>query len=373
MPGKNLWNDTPGSYRDFQIVEFGANKIDPGIKPMRQDTMTFGAEYRLNSITAVSAHYVHSMLNRTIEDIGHPLADGNIGYSFGNPGEGVYTMETNHISMTPDFPMPKPRRQYDALELSLNRRFYKSWFLGANYTFSRLYGNYSGLSDTDEVLVSGRTNNQSPERTVVRPGTNASTYFDSEACLLDSKGRYLQGRLATDRPHVFKAYGSYGFKWGTSVSARFYAGSGTPLTTILEDKDWDQIMINGRGDMGRTPVLSQTDLMISQRFRIGEGKTLHLEFNIMNVFNQKTVRHIDPLINRFRDRSAQIDLSNENLLKGFDWQELFAKTTYARDANVTSDSKSVDPLTNFAVNPTYKKPDLWNAGFSARFGMKFTF
>ena len=132
-------------------------------------------------------------------------------------------------------------------------------------------------------------------------------------------------------------------------------------------------MINGRGDMGRTPVLSQTDLMISHKFKIGEGKTLHLEFNIMNVFNQKTVRHIDPLINRFRDSSSQIDLRNENLLKGFDWQELFAKTTYAQDANATSDPRSLDPLKNFAVNPAYNKPDLWNAGFSGRFGMKFTF
>ena len=45
-------------------------------------------------------------------------------------------------------------------------------------------------------------------------------------------GQYLEGRLETDRPHVFKAYGSYAFKWGTAVSANFYAGSGTPLTTM---------------------------------------------------------------------------------------------------------------------------------------------
>jgi hypothetical protein len=373
MPGKNLWNDIPGSYRDFRIASFGPDKIDPDIKPMRQDTMVLGAEYQLNSATAVSARYVHSMLNRTIEDIGWVMPDGNTAYSLGNPGEGGFSMETNHISSTPDFLMPRPKRQYDALELSLNRRFFKSWFLGANYTFSRLYGNYSGLSDTDEVFVSGRTPAQSAERMFVRAGTNASTYYDSEAYLLDSKGRYIEGRLATDRPHVFKAYGSYGFRWGTSVSAEFYAGSGTPLTTLLEDNYWDALMINGRGDMGRTPILSQTDLMVSHKFKIGEGRMLHLEFNMMNLFNQKTVRHIDPLINRFRDGSAQIDLSGVNLLKGFDWQELFAQTTYAQDAGITSDPKSLDPLKNFAVNPTYRKADLWNAGFSGRFGLKFSF
>jgi hypothetical protein len=373
MPGKNLWNDVSGSYRDFRIASFGPDKIDPNIKPMRQDTIVLGAEYQPHPTSVVSAHYVHSRLDRTIEDIGWVMPDKNTAYSLGNPGEGVFSMETNHISSTPDFPMPRPKRQYDALELSFNRRFLKSWFLGVNYTFSRLYGNYSGLSNTDEVFVSGRTLPQSAERMFVRAGTNAGTYYDSEAYLLDSKGRYIEGRLATDRPHVFKAYGSYGFQWGTSVSAQFYAGSGTPLTTLLEDNNWDQIIINGRGDMGRTPVLSQTDLLVSHQFKIAEGKMLRLEFNMMNVWNQKTVRHIDPLINRFRDGSAQIDLSNANLLKGFDWQALFAQTTYAQDTSITSDPRSLDPLKNFAVNPTYRKADLWNAGFSGRFGLKFTF
>ena len=51
-------------------------------------------------------------------------------------------------------------------------------------------------------------------------------------------------------------------------------------------------MVNGRGDMGRTPTLSQTDLMVSHEFKIKEGKTLRFEFNMMNLFNQKTARHI---------------------------------------------------------------------------------
>ncbi len=69
------------------------------------------------------------------------------------------------------------------------------------------------------------------------------------------------------------------------------------------------MMVNNRGDMGRTPTLSQTDLMVSHEFKIKEGKTLRFEFNMMNLFNQKTVRHIDPLVNRFRtDAAAGMDL-----------------------------------------------------------------
>ena len=34
-----------------------------------------------------------------------------------------------------------------------SRRFSKNWFGSANYTLSRLYGNYSGLADSDEILT----------------------------------------------------------------------------------------------------------------------------------------------------------------------------------------------------------------------------
>ncbi|MBN1569960.1 MAG: TonB-dependent receptor [Acidobacteria bacterium] len=379
QPGRNLWSDTdPNGVRDLRLPSFGAENIDPDIKPMRQTTMVMGSEYQLNPSTAVSVHWVHARIDRTIEDIGQTVG-GDTFYPLGNPGEGVFKYETNHISATPDFPMPKPKRHYDALELSFNRRFSRGWFLGANYTWSRLWGNYPGLSDTDEIATgAGWSTNQSPTGLIARPGTNTTTLYDSEAYLLDSHGRYLFGRLATDRPHVFKAYGSYEFKWGTTVGASFYAGSGTPLSTIVEDQYWDQILVEGRGDMGRTPILSQTGLMVSHEFKIMEGKTLRFEFNFENLFNQKTVRHIDTLVNRFREEAAEIDLSDVNLLEGFDWREKFAQTEFAQDNDpdsfyYTSDPYSFDPQKNFAVNPTYKKADNWNSPFAGRFGVKFVF
>jgi len=378
QPGKNLWSDDPSSYRDLRLPSFGSDSIDPNIKPMRQDTMVVGAEFQLNPSSVVSAHYVHSILNRTIEDIGLVQPDGNTVYPLGNPGEGRFAMETNHISLTPDFPMPKPRRRYDALELSFNRRFSKSWFLGANYTYSRLYGNYSGLADTDEISAKDgwQTDQVPPGRApamTARPGTNTTTYYDSEAYLLDSKGQYLNGQLATDRPHVFKAYGSYTFRWGTSVSANFYAGSGTPLSTTAEDLYWDPLIVNGRGDAGRTPILTHTNFMVSHEFKIKENKRLRFEFNVLNLFNQQTVRHRDMAVNRFRDESAEMDLSSVNLLQGFNWQQLFSQTTYAQDPTKSTDPNSFDPHKNFSVNPYYGLADLWNPGLAARIGVKFIF
>jgi hypothetical protein len=61
-----------------------------------------------------------------------------------------------------------------------------------------LYGNYSGLASSDEA---GRTS----------PGVNR--FFDLPHLGFTVAGAPDNGRLATDCPHVFNAYGAYDFKW----------------------------------------------------------------------------------------------------------------------------------------------------------------
>ncbi len=79
--------------------------------------------------------------------------------------------------------------------------------------------------------------------------------------------------LETDRPHVFKVYGSYKLKWGTEAGGRFYGGSGTPITTRVENLSQIPIMVNGRADAGRLPFLNTTDFLVSHEFKMGETKT----------------------------------------------------------------------------------------------------
>ena len=47
--------------------------------------------------------------------------------------------------------MPKAKRQYDAVEMGVSRRFSNNWFGSANLTISRLYGNYAGIASSDEI------------------------------------------------------------------------------------------------------------------------------------------------------------------------------------------------------------------------------
>ena len=71
--------------------------------------------------------------------------DGDEVYVIGNPGEGI-TADTlaSGSPLTGTFATPKPKRQYDAVELGISRRFSNNWFGSANLTISRLYGNYAG-------------------------------------------------------------------------------------------------------------------------------------------------------------------------------------------------------------------------------------
>jgi hypothetical protein len=175
------------------------------------------------------------------------------------------------------------------------------------------------------------------------------------------------GRLATDRPHVFKLYGSKLFNWNgsnaTDLGLFVYAGSGTPLTTNVFTSNSIGVFVNGRGDMGRTPWLTQTDAVVGHEFRFGETKRLRFEFNALNLFNQKTARNRFFGLNRgsgLDEENSAIDLNHINLFNGYDYNALLRETP--------------DQLSGRgAFDPRYGLSDLFNTGFQGRFLVKFIF
>jgi hypothetical protein len=359
MPGRNLW-----PYSEFEDRrEASFNAVAPGLKPMTTDLFNAGFEYQLANNLVLRAGYVRNHLVRTIEDMG-ALVNGNEVYVFANPGEGIAS-KFSPSTATPVFDTPKPKRDYDALEISMNKRFSNRFFVSANYVYSRLYGNYAGLGNSDEIStpttgVSSTTTQQSGG-SIARPGSTGSRAWDLDQYLFDSHGQFVTGRLATDRPHVFKAYGSYKFKWGTDVGGFYYAGSGTPISTVVNQAQRIPLFVEGRGSMGRTPILTQTDLLVGHELRFGEMKRLRFEFNAQNVFNQKTARHIFNQLNRGAgsgDPASALNLTNTNLFQGYDY---IAKLNAIK-------ATGKDPF-----DPRYGMPDLFNTGFVGRVMVKFTF
>ena len=186
--------------------------------------------------------------------------------------------------------------------------------------------------------------------------------WDSDELLFDSRGNLdVLGRLATDRPHALKMYGAYDFPSGTQIGAFFYAASGTPMSTLVTSTHSADLLVFGRGDMGRTPLLNRTDLMLSQEVPVGGTKRMRFELNVTNLFNQKTTRHVYNYLNKggiVPDRSSSyIDLSSTDLTKGYNPDALIRATTDGANA----------------FDPRYKMADLFNDGTQAYFTAKFLF
>ncbi len=265
-------------YIDYRIPsnDPSANTIDPNMKPMRRRVWDFSTDYALSPNLVFSARYTHNSVDRIIEDVGYSAEEGEF-YYIGNPGFGITADPKSWPAGIPT--TPKAKRNYDAAEFRLDKRFSRGYYFSTSYTISRLWGNYSGLSSSDENA---------------RQDPNVSRYFDQPWMSYDSHGKLVEGRLATDRPHALKFFGAYTWKnkWGeTNFGPNFMLMSGTPLTTEVAVNGSSPVYVNGRGDMGRTPVFSQTDFYIYHEVRLGgsESKKVKIDLNIENLFNQSTV------------------------------------------------------------------------------------
>jgi len=370
MPGRDLWNPAvPNSYRDRRNAVAGLGSIAPDLKPMSQNQFAAGADYQLDSRTVVGAHYIHQSLIRAIEDIA-VLVQGNAAYIYANPAEGI-AVEAPFVTGQTAKPLnyPRPLRDYDALELSIGRRLASHWFGSLGYTWSRLYGNYSGPASSDELLTPttglSYATAQEPGGNIAHPARNANYSWDLDEILFDSKGNLdTRGRLATDRTNVLKLNGGYEFDFGkvgtTNIGTFVYLGSGTPLSTVVHTLNHIPALVNGRGDMGRTPFLSNTDLQVTHTINLTEGQRLRIELNILNVFDQKTALHRFDSLNRGEGvpvDSSAINLSNVDLRKGYDYNARIQAT----------------PDGSNAYDPRYGKEDLFSEGLSARFALKWSF
>jgi hypothetical protein len=278
------------------------NRVDPNIKPMKQHEMIAGAEYSLRHNVGVNVRYARKRLDRTIEDNGYVDPAAGEAYIIGNPGEGLaqnLPRDRHGCATCPN--QPRARREYDGIEVRVEKRWSNNWYGTAAYTWSRLFGNYSGLTSTDEAG---------------RKAPNVSRYFDLPNMVWDSHGHPTYGPLPTDRPHTFKMYGAYRLKWWgmeTTVGATQLAYSGIPITTEIAtvDSGSSVMFVEGRdafvpltraanGDWvagaiqhgRRSPVYTNTDALVIHEFKLSktnEALRASFELNVTNLFNQNTI------------------------------------------------------------------------------------
>lgn len=271
--------------------------VEPNLQPFSQWETTLGFEQQFGGTVVAGVRYVRKGITRAIEDVGSVVPGLGEFFSLANPGFGIArtTEPTACAGPCPD--QPRAIRDYDAVEVTVTRRQRGRWFADASYVWSRLYGNYSGLANSDE---GGRAN------------PNFNRVFDALHSSFDAQGQPVLGRLATDRPHQFKINGAYQMPFGLSIGGRFLALSGTPEQ--IEAANLNVAFYPyGRGSLGRYPTFTQTDLLLLQTIRAGANRSLHLEFNVSNLFDQQAVT------SRVRTPYLQsLNLNYQRFFSGFD-------------------------------------------------------
>ena len=352
---------------DFRIATnlagasiFTTGAIDPDIEAARQSEYTIGVERSLGSNFVLAARYTHKQVDRAIEDVGVFTPSGSEAYIIGNPGFGLVC----DVSTSANLPCPKAQRDYDAFEIRVDKRA-RNYFFNASYTLSRLFGNYSGLASTDEA---GRS---SP---------NVNRFFDLPPLGFTADGVPDNGRLATDRPHVFKAFGGYTYDWRgdgvnrTGISAFTTIQSGTPLTTIYNLYSLGTTILNGRGDLGRTEAFTETDLSINHRYKFGRDNRFTIEpyIDLRNLFDEDNVL------------GTNTNISPTNFTAGI--LTTGGCTTCTSEGAVFNTIFNGGGIRQFVLNyiatrppgptaqvNTYGLPNSFQAGRDVRFGFRFFF
>jgi hypothetical protein len=354
-------------------------RIDPNLKPMKQHEWVTGADWAIKSNLALEVRYSRKRLDRTIEDSGVIRPDGEA-FFIVNPGEGIDKQPIAASDCVNCPIQPKASRRYDGLEFRLTRRESAKWFGTISYTYSRLRGNYSGLTST-EVMDGGGG----------RSDPNVSRSFDEPMMQYDSHGKLIDGPLATDRPHTLKAYGWVRLPWfkknETMLGLTQAWYSGTPISTYMEVDAGAAQYVENRGnfvDFGidpntgawsvkgirqgyRTPSFSQTDLNFVHEFKVSptnEALRLTFEVNAQNLFNQKSVLGVDSAALA----AANLSIENgpgvpANSVSGVDYKTFMTGYNYANLATTNG----------LTMSSLYGKADTFQAGRSFRFRIKFSF
>jgi carboxypeptidase family protein/TonB-dependent receptor-like protein len=293
----------------FTLLGAGGDDIDPRAKLSYYNEWVAGTEYTLLRGIEVGVRYVHRDIGRVLEDVQrYPL----VATSLGLPG--AATADFLLTNPGPDTPViqgipgatisfESAVHDYNAIELTANKRFANRWALTSSYRWSRLTGNFEGFFRND--------NGQSDPgiTSLYDYPTNDPTYTAIGAAQFGYAGdiRFLgtagNGPLPLDRTHDVKLYGTYSFDKGLSLAVGLELESGAPLTALAAHPVYDgggEIPLTPRGAgfetsdgfRTRTPWTKPVNAEASYALKV-RGRNLRVIADAFNLFNTQTVLEYD--------------------------------------------------------------------------------
>ena len=293
----------------FTLLGGGADEIDPDAKLSYYNEWVAGAEYTLVHGIDIGLRYLHRDIGRVLEDVqAYPLVATSLGvpgaatadYLLTNPGPG-----TRVVQAIPGAAVgfESPTHDFNAIEVTANKRLANNWSLTSSYRWSRLTGNFEGFFRND--------NGQSDPgiTSLYDYPTNDPTYTAIGTPQFGYAGdiRYLgtagNGPLPLDRTHDIKLYGTYDFAMGLNLSLGVELESGAPLTALAAHPVYDgggEIPLSVRGAgfqtsagfRTRTPWTKPVNAGASYRVKAG-GRNLSLIADVFNLFNTQTILDYD--------------------------------------------------------------------------------
>jgi outer membrane receptor protein involved in Fe transport len=285
--------------------QFAAD-IDPDSKSTYLDETLVGVEYEVWRGVNAGIRYIHRTMPRILEDIG---TAPQVAYFLGTLDSVEYFI-TNPSRNSPVTDVPPgyagritfedPVHDYDAVELTLDRRFADNWSVMGSYRWSRLFGDFEGFFRND--------NGQSdPAITSLYDfPVNDPSYTEIGVPRFGFKGdiRFLgergHGPLPNDRPHQFKVFGNR-MMGDLNLGMGLVLGSGRPLTAMAANPDYVSAGEIPEGPRGsgvrtvdgfkeRTPFETDFDLHADYSLRMGERRVVVLA-DVFNLFNMRRVRN----------------------------------------------------------------------------------
>jgi Carboxypeptidase regulatory-like domain len=230
----------------------GGDIPDRQIRGQQYDEWAVGYEHRLGRTYRFGVRGTYRHLRWAVED-----AVKDTVVLVGNPGRGALAY------------LPRARRDYTALEFTMERAGEGPFTFLASYVLSRGRGNYTGLFATDLLLAA----------------PNAGPQFDFPVQMVNANGL-----LPNDRTHVVKLSGSFRFPIGLTVGMSALLASGTPLSEYETEPFEPYIaFVQPRGTSGRTPTTWNLDLRFAYDVPgvFASRMRSRLLLDVFNVGNQR--------------------------------------------------------------------------------------
>ena len=343
--------------------------VAPGVKPQYLDEYIIGSEYEVLEDLKVGLAYKRRTLGRVLEDVS---VDSAATYILANPGEfpegeeEALEEEIADLMAAGDTAeasrkqaqleqyrgirgFDKPRRDYNAVELTTVKRFSKNFFMQGSYTYSRTLGNFPGLFSADNGQVD----------------PNITSQYDLIELLANR-----DGPLPQDRPHYFKADGYYiwqldellgGNNLGdVTTGVRFRAGSGVVRDALARHYlyGFDESFLLPRAEMGRNPIFWGVSTHLGYGRDLGRGMKLEAFtdlFDVQYIFMKETVGSVD----------ETYTFDNANPVVGGEYSDLI----WIKE----QDTNGVETSTPVTRNRNFQNTAARYAPFYVQIGARLTF